>query len=70
MNDPSLGIIINWLEARPILPSWREVFPQSLEVKRYWRLWDLLSIQDGVVTTVGRQRTEMKVSHFGSFHGA
>ena len=49
-NDPSLGIIINWLENRPIRPSWREVSPQSLEVKRYWRLWESLSIQDGILT--------------------
>ena len=49
-NDTSLGIIINWPEARPVRPSWREVSPQSLEVKRYWRLWDSLSIHDGVLT--------------------
>ena len=49
-NDHSLGIIINWLEARPVRPSWREVSPQSLEVKRYGRLWDSLSIEDGVLT--------------------
>ena len=49
-NDPSLGIIINWLEASPIQRSWREVSPQSLEVKSYWRLWESLSIQDGVLT--------------------
>ena len=49
-NDPSLGNIINWLEASPIRPSWREVSPQSLEVKSYWRLWESLSIQDGVLT--------------------
>ena len=49
-NDPSLGIIVNWLEASPIRPSWREVSPQSLEVKSCWRLWESLSIQDGVLT--------------------
>ena len=49
-NDPSLGIIINWLEASPIRPSWREMSPQSLEVMSYRRLWESLSIQDGVLT--------------------
>ena len=49
-NDPSLGIIITWLEASPIRPSWREVSPRSPEVKSYWRLWESLSIQDGVLT--------------------
>ena len=28
-NDHSLGIIINWLEARPVRPSWREVSSKS-----------------------------------------
>ena len=49
-NDPALRIIIAWLEAGPTRPSWREVSPQSSEVKSYWRLWESLCIQDGVLT--------------------
>ena len=64
-NGPSFGIIINWLKASPIRPSWREMSPQNLEVNRYWRLWDSLSIHDGVLTyrweTANRDGVSLRV---------
>ena len=48
-RDPVLGVILRWLEAYPARPDWKSVSPQSAEVKAYWKLWESLYLQNGVL---------------------
>ena len=48
-RDPALKVIMAIMKARSERPDWKELAPQSLEVKGYWRLWNSLEIEDGVL---------------------
>ena len=48
-QDPTLRVIISLLKTRTARPEWKELSPQTTEVKSLWKLWNSLELRDGVL---------------------